>query len=143
MITKEMLKRCLNPEMQAFCALDEDVRDAIFNNNHYERLFVSGSYDRPILRWEKVGGFNYDQVVRLSPDTPTEPEYEDYNVMIDVRGFTYLSVRDTGNLPLFTAITHSRFLGIIYTLNGVETLRTSVDASFGTPVRVRFAKEEK
>lgn len=147
-MTKSMLEKCLNKEMRAFCALDEDVREAIFNHmnivlgNQCEKLISDcGTYLTPKFRWVKASGFNYNQVIRLSPDTPTEPEYEELNVFKDSSG--YLAVRLEGEVPLVTTCqSHNRFIGIIYTLNGVETLRTSVDAAFGTPVRVRFAKGE-
>lgn len=146
-----MLDKCLNKEMRAFCALDKDVREAIFNHmnivlgNQCEKLISDcGTYLTPKFRWVKASGFNYDQVIRLSPDTPTEPEYEEFPVYVGKNSKAYcFDIPYIGNgvfINYGTSLVN--FIGYWYTLNGVETLRTSVDAAFGVPVRVRFVKGE-
>ena len=145
-ITKAMLARCQNELKQAFCALPEDVQKAIVDNhNHAEALqHRYGFFHRP------AGGFgvSYIQdksasVFRLSPDTPTDPEWEERVIVQSLDGF--LQVRGLTNclghgISFSTSQSHPHFLGIIYLKDGIETLRTSVDAAFGTPVRVRFSK---
>lgn len=148
MITKGMLKRCINEKKQAFCALDKEVQDAINDNKDFQQClyFIKGK-----LSWEndddEKPSPNY--VYRLSPDTPTDPELEEREVRRDIfnPSKTESFVVDCSSietredyLALSLAVSCVRFLGIIYTLNGVETLRTSIDAAFGVPVRVRFSK---
>lgn len=150
MIKREMLKRCLNVECRAFCALDEDVRTAMLDNFQYAQCLQNGS-----LQW--CGGFLRDALMssnanvwRLSPDTPTEPEvdYVEYDITINEDGWYCFSIPQgrpfAGSYWNFTFVLgRDDGLGIVYRdSNGVETLRTSVDAAFGTPVRVRFAKGE-
>lgn len=142
-MTKSMLEKCLNKEMRAFCALDGDVREAIKKYPNYSESL-----------WEDQGAAIWIPDVwcqaklhfawRLSPDTPTEPEYEERPVELFVeKWFGVVPITGPEQYWILCAcLCHKRFIGIIYTLNGVETLRTSVDAAFGTPVRVRFAKGE-
>lgn len=139
-ITKEMLKRCLNEKMQAFCALDKDVQDAIIANPDFsESLWnISGE-----TVWKKETSTEQKKHFpwRLSPDTPTEPEWEEHTVIDGQSGYLGCKPPINGSFTrLSDMLCHVRFIGIIYTLNGVETLRTSIDAAFGVPVRVRFAK---
>lgn len=137
MITKQMLARCQNELKQAFCALDQDVQSELKSN--YQHMQYLNEQDK----WTKVSVSPWPNCVyRLSPDTPTEQEYEEFPVYCDnVR--TQYRVHDEGKSePLMWAATTQGFLGIIYRDKDVkETLRTSVDAAFGVPVRVRFAKD--
>jgi len=149
-LTKEMLKRCQNELKQAFCALDTDVQEAILENyKNAESLQHSNLewYGRDIFTAGKIECYKAS-VWRLSPDTPTEPEWLEMPV-VEGNKFGILGIVPPGAksddfllgvVYLSSAISIKSFLGIIYTLNGVETLRTSVDAAFGTPVRVRFLK---
>lgn len=65
--------------MQAFCALDKDVQDAINDNKAFQQALycISGE-----VSWKN----DYDEkpmpnyVYRLSPDTPTEQEWEELSL---------------------------------------------------------------
>lgn len=143
-ITKAMLARCKNEKMQAFCALDEDVQEAMKANWMNQQTMDGGG------AWVRDTSPDYRPswaMLRLSPDTPTEQEYEECKVFANMNGIlgtkpSSLAHREFAHehLYLTSCSSHKDFIGIVYTLNGVETLRTSVDAAFGKPVRVRFAK---
>lgn len=137
-ITKAMLARCQNELKQAFCALPEDVQKAIASNSLYlQRLFGDGKWLGHVCSWELIS----NEIFRLSPDTPTEPEWEDAPVVWD--SWNRATVNRTSSKFVFTVnecVMIRDFIGIIYLKDGIETLRTSVDAAFGTPVRVRFTK---
>lgn len=146
MITKQMLARCQNELKQAFCALDKDVQEAIMKNTDRLQLLCSGVFCYYVMgKKTKL----CDEIVRLSPDTPTEPEYEERIVVVGGIGKSYGlygvggdSLGDLNSYSVAHCVVHPRFIGIIYRdKDGKETLRTSVDAAFGTPVRVRFAKD--
>lgn len=139
-MTKSMLEKCLNKECVAFGKLPTEIKVAISDNfGHVEKLVAWPE------RWEHVRGWNHNEVMRLSPDTPTELEYEERIVeLFDEKFLGVNPIDDTRQCWLLcVCVCHKRFIGIIYAKDGVETLRTSVDAAFGTPVRVRFAKGDK
>lgn len=139
MITKQMLARCQNELKQAFCALDKDVQEAIMKNTDRLQLLCSGVFcDYVMGKKTKL----CDEIVRLYPYTPTEPEYVEYEVVVNSYGLYEVIWKDLVRLHLNSCTWHHKFIGLIYRdKDGVETLRTSVDAAFGTPVRVRFAKD--
>ncbi len=140
MITKEMLKRCQNKQKQAFCALPEDVKQALTTNkSHVWFLSDSGTW----MDCENSPNYSGNGVYRLSPDTPTEPEWEEKQVNVSSPfGIRQVDI-ECVPFTISNAVCHANFIGIIYLKDGIETLRTSVDAAFGVPVRVRFAKESK
>jgi len=137
MISKDMLKRCQNEKMQAFCAFDKDVQNAILENDkHVECLDHDGQW------YQRSFTSNYGLVWRLSPDTPTEPEYEERDVVTNrfcEVDCSFVESRSDFRALSWAVCAHN-FIGIIYLKDGTETLRTSVDAVFGVPVRVRFSK---
>lgn len=141
-ITKAMLARCQNELKQAFCALGEDVQKAM-----RDYLVCDVLSDKNT--WESClnPGWHGSTVYRLSPDTPTEQEWEELAVTSSQFGILAVSYKcmKYKDLTLYVSSCPScpNFLGIIYLKNGIETLRTSVDAAFGTPVRVRFAKGDE
>lgn len=142
MITKAMLARCQNELRQAFCALDKDVQEAIFNNREYQEHYCMCS-GKPEWTPGVLFTMHSTSVLRLSPDTPTEPDWEEREVILSGDGF--YAVAGLFNLvgqrvTVVVATCHRNFIGVWYTLNGTETLHTSVDAAFGSPVRVRFRK---
>lgn len=139
-ITKDMLARCQNELKQAFCALPEDVQKAIRENFKHAQCLQSATggnkwafYGSPILNHQDAYTW------RLSPDTPTEPEWEERDVTEKNGSRFVISTRGT-SYHITVVLGDVDFIGIIYLKDGVETLRTSVDAAFGTPVRVRFSK---
>lgn len=132
-ITKEVLKRCQNEFKQAFCALPEDVRAAMKDNLENVEWFDG------LKRWRKGYSFSENLIYRLSPDTPTEPEWYE-NPVTENLGFNQTTMIGYGCINIVDATGNRNFLGIIYRKDGIETLRTSIDAAFGTPVRVRFSK---
>ena len=138
MITKEMLAKCQNELGQAWAFLPEEVRKAIRENSRYVMFLKNGD-------WEKFSkfpneAFFADVVYKLSPDTPVEPEQN--WVEVDVYfSRCYASVLHQGSgICIAFAPCCPKFLGIVYEKDGKETLRTSVDAAFGLPKRVRFLK---
>ena len=139
-LTREMLKRCQNELKQAFCALDKDVQEAISGNRaNVMMLDKSGQWKTPL---KEAGDIFYPAALYgLSPDTPTEPEWEELPVVYDAFGLALCSFGPKRlEFWLANMVSYKTFLCIIYFKDGTETLRTSVDAAFGTPVRVRFAK---
>ena len=140
-ITKEMLAKCQNEQLQAWAALPMPVRAAISNNREHT-LFLTDDGQWASIRTKHFDGFLCSGIYRLDPKMPIEQEFEEYQVVIGPDG-VYATQDPTakGTLwRLYGAVVAARFLGIIYQKDGVETLRTSIDAAFGTPVRVRFAK---
>lgn len=144
-MTKSMLEKCLNKECAAYGKLSEDVKELISKNYLHAEILVGW----PEV-WKSTRSWSHERIVRLSPDTPTEPEvdYVEYDITINEDGWYCFSIPQgrpfAGSYWNFTFVLgRDDGLGIVYRdSNGVETLRTSVDAAFGTPVRVRFAKGE-
>lgn len=138
MITKEMLAKCQNELGQAWSFLSEDVRTAISANGQHVMLLKSEGW----VRCPKSPGevFFLSVIYRLSPDTPVEPEQNWVEAEVRLMGL-FLAV-ELGSIEVRLSMTPSvyKFLGIVYEKDGKETLRTSVDAAFGTPKRVRFSK---
>lgn len=137
MITKEMLAKCQNELGQAWMFLPDDVKMALGANEKYVQRF-DGSLWMP-YRVPPIG-FHKAEVYRLSPDTPVEPEQNWVEVKVSVFGL-FLAV-ELGSMEVRLSMAPSvyKFLGIVYEKDGKEALRTSVDAAFGTPKRVRFLK---
>ena len=136
-ITKAMLARCQNELKQAFCALPEDVQNAM---RYY--LVCDVLTDKNTWLTCRNPSWSGSLVYRLSPDTPTEPEWEEKGVVNrkdGMRGIIDGSFNG-GMLYITSCVSRADFLGIVYLKDGIETLRTSVDAEFGVPVRVRFSK---
>lgn len=71
---------------------------------------------------------------------PVEQEFEERILVPETEDKLYGVIYYGCFLNLAAVTCVREFLGIIYQKDGVETLRTSIDAAFGTPVRVRFAK---
>jgi len=138
MITKEMLKRCQNELKQAFCALDKDVQDAMKANADFmERLASTGSWNH-----SQTPAWCANTVYRLSPDTPTEPEYVERDVDTDAFDFYFVCCgKCRYPTVLASATSHKDFLSIVYKdASGNERLMCTMSPQFGTPVRVRFVK---
>lgn len=149
MISKMMLAQCQNVLGQAFEFLPEDVQRTMIAHKEHVLVFApckDGRAQWLPARLANIDNPSYwqDRVLRLSPDTPTLPESSDWfdtPVNISELGFYEACVPCCeGPHDMFIYAGHSRFLGIVYERDGVETLRTSVDAAFGVPKRVRFHK---
>lgn len=144
MITKAMLAKCQNELGQAFGFLPQDVKQAMLDNNEHLQRF--NHYYGEYPAWEKAPDNPMpfkERVFRLSPDTPTEPEVDWVEVPVKPNWFGAYEVQINGlNIQCLLGYATSlvKILGIVYEKDGVETLRTSVDAAFGVPKRVRLRK---
>lgn len=141
-LTKSELDKCLNTSMHAWSALPMDVKDLMVRVQsipYVQQYTESGVWVNRVL-----DKFNRCAVYRLDPNTPTIPECDwvEYPVTISEDGF-YQSTAPGYKSPwtLCNCTCHICFLGIIYLKDGVETLRSSLDAQFGTPVRLRYSKK--
>ena len=148
-ITKAMLARCQNELKQAFCALPDDVQKAICADRENAQRLVQEFRGPCLFKRVNLSDPNdfAEHPWRLSPDTPTEPEWEEREVVDG--GDVYLAGTHLYGCivpgvetwrTVSDCVCHKRFIGVKYAINGIETLRTSVDAAFGVPVRVRFSK---
>lgn len=141
-ITKAMLSRCQNELKQVFCALPPEVQKLMRDNSEYVQVIGDGGEFRTIgidfaTRFVPCGCY------RLDPNMPTEPEqyWVEYALRPGPRGYCVVHEGHLDGCPTDSVLLHPLGLGIVYRdANGVETLRTSVDIAFGTPVRVRFRK---
>ena len=138
MITKEMLAKCQNELGQAWAFLPDDVKKAIVTNGKHVMFLKNGD-------WEKCPKFPgevffTDAIYKLSPDTPVEVEQNWVEEEVYRDGLFLVVGKGSVEVRLSIAQSLCQFLGIVYEKDGKETLRTSVDAAFGTPKRVRFLK---
>lgn len=142
MITKEMLAKCQNELGQAYQFLSDDVKSAIRANGPYVEYFDCAGHWSPCPKSVNCEErhLNSNGAYRLSVNTPVEPEQNWVEEPVYMSS-VYLAVRHQGSgVCVALAPCCPNFLGIVYEKDGKETLRTSVDAAFGTPKRVRFLK---
>lgn len=139
MITKEMLAKCQNDLGQAWRFLPEDVKAAIAQHGGHVMVLASSGGWVPGAKSQNDVFYN-NAVYKLSPDTPVEPERNWAEAEVRLMGL-FLAI-ELGSMEVRLSMAPSvyKFLGIVYEKDGKETLRTSVDAAFGTPKRVRFLK---
>lgn len=146
-ITKELYKKCRNELGQAFAFLDKETKQAL------SELRVLGFVEMLCCndKWEGVttsGGCSGDTTYRVSDSYTFTEERETVDVFLEhhsTYGWRMVvdeSDRVMGRASIAFAPCRSDFVGIGYELNGVITLRTSVDAAFGTPKFVRLYKED-
>jgi hypothetical protein len=138
MITKEMLAKCQNELGQAWTFLPDDVKKAIITNAKHVMFLKNGEWEKCSKFLGEV--FFPDAIYKLSPETPVEPEQNWVEEEVRLMGL-FLAI-ELGSMEVRLSMAPSvyKFLGIVYEKDGKETLRTSVDAAFGTPKRVRFLK---
>ena len=144
-ITKALLKRCQNENLQCLAGLrktDPEAAAAIEETapgNYRDFLTAGGTWttsDTPAeLGW----------VYRLSPGTPTEPEYVDRPVAV-AREHTRsghmllrcVAPNDETVMLITHAACHKDCLGFLYGTPEAPVLRTVLDLQYGQPFAVRF-----
>ena len=140
-MTKELREKCLNKLGQAFCYLDKDTQGAL------NELRMSS--DVEILhdgcRWTTIGRgtCDGDRVYRVSDSYKFVEERETVDYRLSEYYFCGYSVWYLFDFQLFLSAAPAivGFVGIGYEKDGEITLRTSVDAAFGTPKFVRLYKD--
>jgi len=132
MISKEMYEKGLNRERRIYADLPSDVQSVIKQGTK--------QYYGVDLEWkDDAGSVCQNLVYRIHPDTKIEQEYEDLPI-ITVQMGTHRHYCITSTYLLSTAVNSVNFLGIVYTRDGIQTMRTSMDRIFGVPVFLRLAK---
>ena len=142
MITKEMLAKCQNELGQAYQFLPDDVKSAIRANGPYVEYFDCAGHWSPCPKSVNCEErhLNSNGAYRLLVNTPVEPEQNWTDEEVYPDGLVWVVGRGSTEVLLSLAQSLRNFLGIVYEKDGKETLRTSVDAAFGIPKRVRFLK---
>jgi len=145
-LTKKMYERCLNPDLIIWAREADDVKSILRESDKVEWYDDDGTWrflDR-IIGKRFVG----NGVYRIQPDTPHEDEdyFELPVLQIKFTPSSFNEYRVCFNdmfIPFLYQCVHLvEFVGIVYDLNGVETLRTSIDAAFGVPKKVLFRQED-
>lgn len=144
-MTKELYKKCRNELGQAFAFLDGETRDAL------EELSTAGFISFLVGKnWRDkfhTSSMVEDSVYRVSGSYTFTEERETVDVFLENhsrygwRMVVYESDRVMGRASIAFAPCRKDFCGIGYEKDGEITLRTSVDAAFGTPKFVRLYKD--
>ena len=137
-ITKALLKRCQNENLQCLAGLrktDPEAAAAIEAAPWGAREYLSAGDGE----WtESMLPAHPGCVYRLSPDTPTEPEYKDVGVAATSDGIIRFDAPNYGPAPLSRAVCHKDCLGFLYGTPEAPVLRTVLDLQYGHPYAVRF-----
>ena len=136
-ITKALLKRCQNENLQCLAGLrktDPEAAAAIeaMPPRSYRDFLGSDGV------WSTSGtSVDLGRVYRLHPNTPTD-EYEDLVVDISTDGMIRVDAPGYGLMPIARAAAHKDCLGFVYGSPEAPVLRTVLDLQYGQPFAVRF-----
>lgn len=140
-LTKKMYERCLNKDEAILRRTPQDVWELLCNTaTKVQKMDACGV-------WQDVScatSLNPVFVYRIHPDTPHDDADLiecDVSVLRMIEDCEYRFVKGPSNNPLTVCVGLVGFVGIVYELNGVQTVRTSIDAAFGVPKKVLFKQE--
>jgi hypothetical protein len=144
-LSKKMYERCLNKDENILRRTPQDVRDHLCNTaTKVQKMDACGV-------WQDVScatSLNPVFVYRIHPDTPHEDE-DMIEFPVYVHGQNRHKFYEV-HVPGFTepeclsyVVSFVRFAGIVYELDGVQTVRTTIDAAFGVPKKVLFMQEDE
>jgi hypothetical protein len=140
-----MYERCLNPDWVAWAKMDTDVKNAIRSQKVVQGLNREGQWNDMHGDMNLEHNFAPSHQYRIHPDTPhDDADFVECDVKVYSNGAIPEYRFDFNNCNTHFTYCQSivGFVGIVYELNGVETLRTSIDAAFGVPKKVLFRQEE-